>query len=459
MFFSSRSKDPRWPHLRDLLNKISKSHPDQYESLFPDLFPVIPDFTDRVFKDCWSKFLEVLGSDKFSQNTRDIVLNLVFKAVEAVDNGRKETSPFSVMFGSQILLSILFSKELFLDLRVIRIIQALHLADPKKIHDFILKQPVVMVPMIKAVSSSSDINIARLIQMIICSSIQLKNEFIPIIKNELPKWPPSIVIDFWIAEKETISAISTSDVEDWLLQHQVYSVSDIEQVFRIHPFIWENVNSLVLLSRTFSPEKPSSITWLKKQAPQLFNIPEPIARLIQNSFTLPVSTPTHSDTQDTKALYQFIRFYLLSLCNPNDIDLEIHSIVFQSLFENNEYISCGAAQAVLYWILKYQYEISTSVFYKICAAAVYQSKTSYSSKMLIFLLHIISLRSDIGYAVLQTHQDMKYHQNQGSTILKGSFVFPHIALHIKNASESTIPCIDCVLDTLGFLSNQLSINV
>ena len=446
--------DDKWKKVKDGFKKLKKAKPEEYDDCFLLIKEGIPEYTSDILKECLTKMVEILGNRSYPQTTVELVIDMFYNMTKKYDDKNKDTNPFPFFEKNSFIIPALFDLMDTVNHKVSATLLNIWVNNPTKIQEFIIEHQEPIQQIMSVVSQEHDKKYAELLLLIITSTEQIKEIYIPLIKDYLPKWTPTLVIHIWIGNPDTVSVIPKQDVEGWLVSYKSFEIDDVEQVTKIHQFLWEKESIILLMIRTVPANNDNAINFLHR-APELkFDICKEIvaecceslkkANEVLEQFKTKEKedpSPTEDTDPETKKkleaerreanrmTYHVIRYFVLSYCNPEYVDQDTITLLERSITDNNDYIAAAAAQVFFTWEKKFSSQgpfIDMRRFYLIAASIINREENNMCRVFLQGMLSNLAQDNEVFLRILIDDHFLRGQLPNKAKITRESFVFSHM---------------------------------
>ena len=444
-------------NLNNLLEKINKESIDNIYDLILDLKFYIPEFTNDILLQILPKLLQILQTESLSGKLQTIIINTLSLMIKKKIQNKPETIPFNLLIKSPKLLNSLFLSVKNYESDIYFILLELFLYQPPFFEQFICNSPKSLIPLLETIEIHQNINAARLLQRFTSSNEKILSSLIPLIIPKFRKFPVTIVLDYLFTNNELKKIIPLNEVDEWLLNHNSFTIDDIEVSFNFFPHLWDENSSLFLFSKSTPSNQISKLNWLRLKKPQkIIPLQEQIDICI-NSILKPQYN--FSDNLDEQSSFFFTRFYVLSLSNPNLIPIDFHKIIYNKILDPHPFTSAAATQISILWSFFENYKVPSYVIYFLAGEAVNSKrdnnlKTLYKLALLSLAPHHLVIGS-----ILSTETDLLYLENHKIYLnyKKVNWIFPHLNEKIPIISKYNFIDYSYSLTFLGKINKELNI--
>jgi hypothetical protein len=196
------------------------------------------------------------------------------------------------------------------------------------------------------------------------------------------------------------------------------------------------------------------IFWIHGLAPQNHalspEVTDEIARSLMNpSFEV-------SGGNDPSEPYAFVRLFGLSFAKPTlEMNAEIVSFLIQLLFDQHEFISAGAVQVIMLWVLTYEMEVPSSVIYQTTAAIVDERRSPVLRDLYRALFRLLGSQSEAVASILSSEPSLGYDEAMNAAISEANWAFPHFAGVLTRLPAVRIVDYSDSMTVLGSILNSL----
>ncbi|EAY10477.1 hypothetical protein TVAG_483880 [Trichomonas vaginalis G3] len=429
-FFGFGKKDKKLAELKEIFKQLAKAEKSQYEDYFQKMMPYIPEYTCTILNECLSKMNQVLAT-----GYSNVVIEMIYVMSNNVDRSKPEQNPFKIFQTDNFILPSLFQYVDKDKTQLIKLLKILFLELTNKFIDYIDGNGESVMRLVKLVTESQDKLSIEFLLMCVNSKEELKEKYQTIIFNELPLWTPTCVINVLVGYPQMFSHILTDEIDRWLKKKYQFLVDDVEQLLKIHQFLWTSPSILQILVRTTPEIKAASVNFIHRQNIQSFDIPNDIVEECCESILNPLQKFEVTSEGDSKVTYYFIRFYVLSLSGPDDVPLEIIDLIAKSLTDKSDYLVAAAAQVITCWVLNFEYNLSRKFFYLMTAAAVNRDLENPCRLLLQGILSIFAEKDEFISRILMAEPNFQSRVDKPLKVVRESFVFPHFVPIFKSQIE------------------------
>ncbi|OHT11494.1 hypothetical protein TRFO_19033 [Tritrichomonas foetus] len=516
---ANKEREKRKKQLSDILDRFNKSQAASASSFLPEISKFVPEFTHFIVSKIRMKIVNYISMGNAPAEVTEGIFTLLLSMFRGVDNSRPETDPYELLncdneFLTGIFMHTGLGEEGRFNPKVIEIIyKHLLVKQSERMIQFLLESKESVFSLMNSLADpngSRDYDAACLFnQLFVCNptvSESLVYDVIPLLK----KFRPNLVIDLMISNQSIKKAMSQAEFEEWLLEQESFTLSDVQEVFKLYKSIWQSLLPIEMILRSSPPQKEHEIKWIHDMPVQNIDVPPELAqRTIEqiinpqydfflldeeapplssanaslvssySQFTMnnsmnsqlntPINTPlktpikspnnmnsilnspignTAANTSifgvsptstligsrgacSTRDLYLFPRLYILSLCNPADIDEQYIPMIIDLMYEQNEYVSAGAIQVIVLWVAKYGLEIEYSLIYRIAEEIDSMRKEAIKGLYRI-LLQLMAVKHKVAEMMLRTEPNLRYTQRNRALIMRSAWEFKNFGEILQN---------------------------
>ena len=156
--------------------------------------------------------------------------------------------------------------------------------------------------------------------------------------------------------------------------------------------------------------------------------------------------------------YIIIRYYVLSLSNPNYVKHEVIPMLESSLTDKNDSVVAAAAQVFWNWQRQFNYVVPMRVFYLLASSLVVREETNPLRIMLRGVLFFISAQNETMRRVSCADPNLLPPFDKIIPVTRESFVFSHMLDPYKKIKEYKDECnvdLNSSLSELGNIADTL----
>lgn len=456
-FFGFGRKDKRLSELKDIIKQLNKVEEKRYEEFLAKMIPYVPDYTTTILSECLDKINLYLAS-QYSP----VIVTMLSLMTAGIDPSNPNTNPYKLLQADMYILPTLFQYLSKDTPDLMKLLKLLFLELTNKFIDYIDKHPDAVVQLVKLVTESQDKLFCEFLLMCVNSKEELKEKYQTIIFNELPLWNPTCVINVLVGYPQMFSNILQEEIERWLTKKYQFLIDDVEQLVKIHQYLWENIFILQILVRTTPEVKVASISFIRKQTIHSFEVPDDVLTECCDSILKPLQDYIVTNEGDSRVSYLFIRFYVLSLADYRKVPEEIIDIIHSALVDPSDFLVAAAAQLIACWVIKFNYEFSRKLFYLLSAAAVNRENENPCRLLLQGIISMFSVNNELYTRILITEERLQTNWNKPLKVTRESFMFPHFIpiykAHIDKCREDPyFPKLDLASQMLADAVNVLEL--
>ncbi|OHT00273.1 hypothetical protein TRFO_33055 [Tritrichomonas foetus] len=467
LLFGGKS-DQNIAEINEITDKILKNPPlPELTECYQHLIKYIPNYTEKILNKISNNLVSILMSPADDGSVIQAIINLLLKMTELFDDSIPGSNPVQILCSHPNFPPAIFLSTYPLNRSINKIIDFFFIRSPDVFVDFALSSPTSLRPMIKAIIETQDDDAGNLFHRIVVAKDELLRIMIPFIEPVFRQMPVTTVIDFMIRSPDQLRLlIPDSDIEFWLLQHNKFSLFDIQQVMTFFKFLWDKPIAAQFLIRTEANQKTEQLNWLRRMPPQTFTLSPEDARQAADAFLNPPAplksvTENYGRNEIVKNSYQtfiFIRLFVLSLAQPSCVPENAIAMVIKLLFDPDEWISAGAAQLIFIWIAKYGFQVAPGIVYRVAAAAFDTTKSEGSVCLFRALLKALDKQYNVVVSILSTEPELAFVESHAKTIALSKWCFPHFKQHLKFLESLDLINFTDSLRTLGYVVNYLGLS-
>lgn len=474
--FGSKA-DPVEKEVNEVCEQIISNPPiEELPQLYNSLEQYVPKYTEKILSKISNKMVIVLGTVTDNHSIQNAVINLLLKMTNEYDSAIPGSNPVDILCNHPNFPGALFLLTYPLNPSINKILLFFFIKSPEVFFEYAISSPASLKPMIKATIETKDNEIGSLFHKIVVSNEDLLNIMVSYIKPVFKQFPLTTAIDFMIRDPAIFRPIiPDSEIKDWVLQNETISLFDLQQIVTYFKFMWEEPIAAQLLIRTEANQKFGQLNWLRKMTPQTFTLsPEDATQAADSLINSPSSLETITENygkhetvvKNLHETFVFIRLYILSLAKPSDVPEGAIKLIFKFLFDPDEWISAAAAQLIIIWIVKYDYQISSGYVYRVAASIFNSPKSDMFVSLSKALLMCFSFQYKYIVSILATEPDLFFNKQTDKNLLeKANWRFPHLKsqlyyldnLDLINFNDS-LKSLGYVLEYLGIDSNPQNVN-
>ena len=466
-FFSSKS-DRSEAEVKEITDKIHSNPPlSDLTECYQDLIQYIPRFTQTILRKVSNNLVSVLVSPAEDASVTNAIISFLLKMVDTVDPDNNETNPVPILCSNPNFPNALFLSTYPLNKSINHIIDYFFIHSPDVFVDFALSSPTSLKPMIKAILETQDDEAGNLFHRIVVAKDELLQLMITYIDPVFKQFPVTTVIDFMIRSPDHLrKLIPDSEIEDWLLQHNKFSLFDIQQVMTFFKFIWDKPIAAQFLIRTEPNQKTEQLAWLRRMPPQTVTLSHEDAVQAAEAFLNPPSnlqsiTESYGKNEivsNSYVTFIFVRLFVISLAQPSDVPEKAISLILKLLFDPDEWISAGASQLIFIWISKYNFQVPPGVVYRVASAAFDTTKSEKSVCLYRALLKALNSQYSTVVSILSAEPELTFLSSHSKVILTAPWRFPHFTQHLKMLDSIELINFSEAVKTIGCMVNFLGLN-
>jgi hypothetical protein len=462
---SPRARDRTITALCDQFRRASL--PD-LPKMFDDMATYIPTYTRRFITVVYPVMTDLLREPEKCRAATDKAIDFLSLILESAELRNPETDPYGVIFSSPDFLRALFrhtglnARGRF-DRRVLEIIQTyLLVKEPTKIVTLLLESKESIFPLLHGCAKQNDYRACVLCNQLVVCHPDVKSLLIADIKPLLLKFPPHLLVDLFIASAELKETMSDEEFEAWLSRQREFSLSDVQQVCRFFPAIWDKPFSLQMLLNATPAEKLTFVNWIHTMGPQDFVLsPEMTASAIDSILAPPDTLAEDglaAETRevDTRVTHVFPRLYVLSFADPNNVTPQGIELIYGFTVSEDTYIAAGALQVLAIWIAKFAFVPEKWPVYQI-ATHVDAASSVGLGHLYRVVMHYLARALPLAEGIVRADPGVRFDPKDTVKVTREPWEFPHFTGFVK-----TVPLFDDwdqakALNVLGELMDYFSI--
>lgn len=455
--FGWKPKTPEERRLKEVMDKIKnyKKNHDQFVSLLGQLSFYIPVYTNVISNEISKVLVMILDQNQNSGHVSAVLDSLVFMFDRIVQT-KEETKPFHSLLGEKKFFHAMFKLTDKFDARVIRILTVCLQSEPLQVSNWVKKNSRELRPLCTMVAATKNNDAGRLLHHLAVSQPELINSLSPFIKPLLTKYPVATVIDFMIASEEMKKVIPANVFEKWLLEHNEFTISDIECVVYFHEFIWDSETTALIFSRTVPSMKMRDVEWIHKRSPPKYVPNEKLT--IEIASQIAAAMKFHPDEQFKKGIdcdstrdpYIFVRLFVLSLCNPEFVKTK--GDIVNLLCYPNDWVVAGALQVLGCWAMKYQVPLPAKAAFRVADIIMRETTNPLIVKMARGVLHALTNVVTVAGTMLQNVSALRMGDKDIIPVKRESWTFPNYMELLPAIPKLEIHDYNDALNILGYVS-------
>ena len=355
--FGNRTQESSEKELDDLILMLLKSNSEVLKDNLMKLSRYIPDFTQHILKQMLNQMVDILRKPASSSELVNSVIEILFQMISNANRTIVAQDPFPILKLHPLLLDALFTRTYPLDPNLNSIIQSLYVREPEIFTQFIKQSPTSLRTLIDSTAETKNPEAGSLLFQLCRLSLET---YLPYIIPRIKELPVSTVVAFMSSSPQIISQFTDKEIPSWLSKFNRFKLLDLRQLFIYYPKFWLSLSSLSLLLRADCHSIPlRQLEFFHKMQPQqlqlplettkqasneIFSSPEPIS-VFSSSFS--EIGHINSDAQT----YGFIRLYVLSFSNSNDLIEGCSQFIENLMFDKSEWIAAASIQCIILWII------------------------------------------------------------------------------------------------------------
>ena len=483
-----KPSNPREKELSGKMEKAKKQSNNQAKFIL-DLCDFTPEYNNIICKKLAPKLVEFLKEpvnqndvasatveliktmiekseiliNEMTQGSRSINQTAEKAVDQKIDPKTPDFVPFSHFLKQSNFLNYIFAQSGFNDERILYIIEKFYAFEPLNFVKWILAMKQIekspLMNLYQMVAKTQNLRGGRIIHLLTVGNDDIKQKLTQIVKPFLRKFPVSIVIDLMVASNEIKEVIPSAEFERWLLNHDEFTLSDIEIVTNFYKKIWLSETSLKLLLKSVPPEKMSDTRWMIRREPQDFEVSREVINLACRALTPRFPIKKAVDCSSNREPYLFVRIFIVSLINPEKMTIDARKTIVNLLKDPDEHVKAAATQCLVYWVLKFNYKIDKTVVYRIAAAAVEDNISDALRILYKCALHVFGTQYDVATTILQSEEKMRFLQQNKTELFKSTWLFPHFKVILNDIFALKLIDYNQVVDLVSFISTYLCIGI
>lgn len=464
-FFSTpRSRKQKLVSVPEVIDQIQKAPPNEHVPLFQDLQTCIPEKTAEIFAPLLNHMVSALMRPDADLNLKSVIIEILFRSVKQADESDPERDPFPFIAKHATLPIALLNNLYPYNAKVMYLIEVLYMRDPRQFIDFISKTPDCVLPMIRSITENGDPKMADLFFRLAVANVTLLDKISGWISAKLRMFPVSTAIDFMVASPRFRDVISDSEIEQWMLSHSEYSISDVLNIVDYYRFLWQRNSILTMLSRTKPIEKRKMVNWIHEKPAQSVKMDQSAAEFALNSLLNP-KYDFHSEEKIVKGVhefedssegYAFVRIYALSFADPNTLPPEQVLDMLNMILDTHEYIAGAVAQLIIIWVMAYDYKPPLAIVYQTAGAAFDEQRSEALRYLYKALLRILGKEYELAVSITSSEPSLDYEHSYESVILAAPWSFPHFPEYLSRILHVKMTDFSDSMRVLGWVVDYLS---
>ena len=440
------------------VNKLIKSAlKSNYKSLvgiYTEIGEYIPRYSRLVITQTVKQIADILLSTSAPLELQSKVLDLLVSMVDQIDESDPETDALKPMLADKSIIPALFHHTRNIDTRVIHLLHVMLLREPMKFIEFILSSGDSMKPLIQAAALSQDEEAGHLLHCLALSNPAVSRLLLPDLKPQLRKYPATIAIDFMVSSAQLLAMIPREDIESWILQHNKFTIFDVDQLCNVlYPFLWNRPIAAYLLNRTIPPQNLAHVAWIHKMDPPTFPVSASEARLAARAVVAPPVDEFESIPLDA---YQFVRLFVLSISDPKDISSDAAVAVLKLMTDANEWVAAAAVQTAFIWIQTKEFLIDCDWVFVLAAASVDKTRSPALRALYKAMLHEVGTQHNVAVTILMSEPRMMFEMESLETVVSEKWAFPQFRECLEKLPDLRLIDYQESCRVLGYLVNYLN---
>ena len=452
-FFGSKAKETPEKKVNDAIDRAINSRPANLLASYAELTDYIPEFSHVIVRRAIKNMAQLLGTMSTPPDVQSKIIDILVQVVDNIDSSEHGPETLRALLAEPGIIPALFLHTRHVDARVIRVIDFMFVRDPMKFINFIQGSEESIMPLIQAVSLSQDESAGHLLHKLAMSNPSILQSLLPEIRPQLRKYPATIAIDFMVSSAELLDVIPSDEIESWLLQHNKFTVFDVEQICTtLYPMLWERPITAYLMNRTSPPDQMEHLGWIHDMKPQDFAVSESETGLASRAIVAPF---TGNVSQVARNAYVYLRLFVLSLSKAANVDSDAVSVILDLLTDTDEWIAAAALQVVFMWTVENEYLIPSDFVFVLSAAAVRQGRSPALIALYKAMLYALASHHNVAAAIIMSEPKMKFDTKSIPLIVAEKWVFPHFPPYLEKVPALSLINYRDSCRVLGYVMNFL----
>jgi hypothetical protein len=468
---ATQSPRAREKAVTTLCDQFRRASLPDLPKIFEDMAAYIPTYARRFITVVYPTMIDLLREPEKCPAATSKVIDFLYLILESVEPRNPETDPYGVIFSNPDFLKAIFrhtglnSRGNF-DRRVLEIIQGyLLVKEPTKIVALLLESKEIIFPLLQGCAKRNSHHACVLCNQLVVCHPDVKNLLIADIKPLLLKFPPHLLVDLFIASAELKQTMSDEEFETWLSRQREFSLSDVQQVCKFFPAIWDKTFSLQMLLSTTPAEKLTFLNWIHTMGPQDFVLsPEMTADAVDCLMTPKYrSRRTTEDMTDIEAreasariTHRFPRLYVLSFADPKNVSPEGIDRIYSLAVSEDIYVAAAALQVLAIWIAQFAFVPERWPVYQI-AAQVDATPSVGLGHLYRVVMHYLAKALPLAEGILRADPGVRFDPKDAVKVTRESWEFPHFTAFVRRVPLFDDSDQDKALNVLGELMDYFSI--
>lgn len=446
----------------EICSDILKETTDIQINIYNRLPDYLPQYSNIVVNSLLNHMVITLNKP----TTPKPVANAILELINTIVTQSPKINDLKMIVEHPNIFVAMFNHAYPLNRNVVSIINALYLKFPSIVLSFLIKSPHSLKLLLKSAAEFDDEDSSELFFRIATANPDLLKTLIPYIKPEFKNFPVSIVFHFMYANNELQSIIQSDEIEEWLSNHEKFTVYDISSAIFFYPFLWKSpsIIKLLLLAEPIPDIRKAEL--MKNRSTQEFKVPDEIIEniskeLLNPKYQFTLVTQSHGSGMPVHKLgecYAFIRLLILSLANPQSISQQIFELVDKLLFDSNEWLAAASMQLIIIWLLNQNYVPMVGTIYKVSALVYDESKSPSFRNLARALLRSLGVNYNKTVSILLVEQSLVYQSNFDKGISKSPWCFPNFPSYLQAVNEVNLVDYPDSLVVLGYIVKFLGVD-
>jgi hypothetical protein len=435
--------------LRESLPKIKNfAKGEPLAITLPLLTPCIPEYSRYMAKELASTLFTAIGTCDMTKASP--CFDFILALFDAADQSKPQSLPFEPLIGHRDSLSSLFRHTKNVELRVFRIITRLLQADPIRVVTWVKKHPRDLRPLCELVAESQSVDAGNFLHHLAVSNPEILPKISGFIKPLLSRYPVSTVIDFMVASNEMRDLMLQANFGRWLLDHEQFTVSDVEIVTKYDPQSWQNQTAAQMFVNSLPASKMKDFDWMKSRPPADFELNRPILLKCIEGIK---SAGSAAET------FLFCRFFVISLAHPSGVPPDIQTIIGNAIASPIDHLSAAAMQCFAIWAFKFEHTPPPNVICQVAAIATIPRDGRSAFAMLAkSVLYPCAKSSGLAATIIQNDENCRFTEEDVRFVRREAWVFSHYAVHLAALPRIKIDDYNSALHVLGCVLEYLQVD-
>ncbi|EAY12375.1 hypothetical protein TVAG_246070 [Trichomonas vaginalis G3] len=435
----------------DILKRAQKDNVTAVSGTLQELMSFSGEYGSYIIQNGLPFFLKLLSKKGLPGDINPTVIMLLSQIVK-----NDEKSAFILFKNPQFLPTILSLLETG-DNELMLMTQKLLIIDPIEIITFIQNQIKILTPLVDCVCRGGNKEASKLLIML-AGAPTLCQLVLPIIIPNKHRFPIPDLINLIISNSNLKDMTPLTEFASIILHHPSINQLDFKDSLISYPDAWSDISILKILNHFKPSDKAEDaelhefVKFICEQPAQSFDVSETDVLLFSNSLLNPTTKIPENNLH--KSVFYFIRFYVLSFCNPELVTQEAKDFIYSNLTFDSNYSTLGAVQCIIYWSFHFKCLVPVDTVYKIAALFYSNPDSKEESNLIRASIRTLSDSINSAATIQLFDEELRFSEEELAEFANSrpSWLFPHVLMMLGDVLKQPIYDATIHLDVLGELN-------